>query len=154
MDGRYAIRAATAADLVVLVDFTLREAEDAEGVSLDPTAVGRGVARALEEPALARYWVAEDPDGRIVASTSVTAEWSNFHGGHYWWVQSLFVVPEHRGAGLVDQLLDHLAQAAGEAGALDLRLYAHQDNTRALRAYARCGFTVAPYRVMRRRLET
>ena len=153
MAGRCRIRAATAADLAVLVDFTLQEARDAEGVSLDPTAVGRGVARALEDPALARYWIAEDPDGRIVASTSITAEWSNFHGGHYWWVQSLFVVPEHRGAGLVDQVLDHLALTAREDGALDLRLYAHQDNTRALRVYARCGFTVAPYRMMRRRLD-
>lgn len=151
--ARYFVRAATAADQDLLVDFTLREARDAEGVTLDPAGVRRGVAQAFVDPALARYWVAEGPDGRIVASTSVTAEWSNFHGGHYWWVQSLFVVPEHRGAGLVDQLLDHLAQAARDDGALDLRLYAHEDNARALRAYARCGFTVAPYRMMRRRLD-
>jgi GNAT superfamily N-acetyltransferase len=150
--ARYRIRAASAADQAVLVDCTVREARDAEGVALDASAVGRGVARALEDPALARYWVAEDPDGRIVAATSITTEWSNCHGGHYWWVQSLFVEPEHRGAGLVDQLLDHLAEAARVAGALDLRLYAHQDNVRALRAYARCGFTAAPYRLMRRRL--
>lgn len=151
-DGRYTIRPATMADLGVLAHFTHCEARDAEGVTLDPAAVGRGVTRALEDPSLARYWVAETADGLVVASVSVTTEWSNFHGGHYWWVQSLFVSPEHRGAGLADLLLDHLAQAAKADGALDLRLYAHQGNARALRVYARCGFTAAPYLLMRRRL--
>ena len=88
------------------------------------------------------------------ASASVTTEWSNFHGGHYWWVQSLFVDPSHRGDGLVDRLLDHLAQTAAANGALDLRLYAHEVNARARRVYDRCGFTLAPYVLMRRSLAT
>jgi GNAT superfamily N-acetyltransferase len=96
------------------------------------------------------YWVAEAPDGQIVASTSVATEWSDFHGGNYWWVHSIFIVPEHRGSGLLEILLEHLEKAAGDAGALDLRLYAHQSNERALRAYRRCGFTVAPYIIMTR----
>jgi GNAT superfamily N-acetyltransferase len=151
-DVSYTIHPASPDDLDVLVDFTLREAQDAEGATLDPAAVRRGVARALGDASLARYWVARSPDGAIVASTSVTTEWSNFHGAHYWWVQSLFVHPDHRGAGLADRLLDHLADAAKQDGALDLRLYAHQHNARALRVYARCGFTAAPYAMLRRRL--
>ena len=146
------IRPATLADVELLVTFTLQEAQDAEGIALDPSAVRRGVALAFEDPSLARYWVAEDPEGRVVASVSATTEWSNFHGGRYWWVQSLFVRPEHRGAGLVDLLLNHLADTARASGALDLRLYAHEGNARALRAYARCGFSTAPYLLMRRRL--
>lgn len=39
--------------------------------------------------------------------------------------------------------------AARASGALDLRLYAHAANARALRAYRRCGFVNAPYVVMR-----
>lgn len=146
------IRSATPDDVDTLVAFTLREARDAEGVSLDPAAVRRGVARAIEDPRLARYWVAEAPDGSLAASASVTTEWSNFHGGHYWWVQSLFVEDAHRGRGLVDQLLDHLARQAAEDGALDLRLYAHQDNARARHVYERCAFSRAPYVLMRRSL--
>lgn len=148
----YLIRSATLDDLDTLVAFTLREAQDAEDVSLDAAAVRRGVSRAIADPRLARYWIAEAPDGSLAASASVTTEWSNFHGGHYWWVQSLFVEDAHRGRGLVDQLLDHLARQAAENGALDLRLYAHQDNARARRVYERCGFTLAPYVLMRRRL--
>jgi ribosomal protein S18 acetylase RimI-like enzyme len=88
-----------------------------------------------------------------VASTSVVTEWSNVPGGFYWWVQSLFVVPERRGAGLVDAVLEHLATEARGASALDLRLYARTSNHRALRAYRRCGFAPAPYAVMTRRLD-
>jgi ribosomal protein S18 acetylase RimI-like enzyme len=152
MDPGYTIRKATPADLDTLVAFTLREAEEAEGRDQDRDAVRRGVRAALEEPALATYWVAESSDGEVVASTSVVTEWSNFHGGHYWWIQSLFIVPEHRGRGLVEILLDNLAEAARAAGALDLRLYAHNANRRALGAYRRRGFDVAPYTVMTRRL--
>jgi GNAT superfamily N-acetyltransferase len=148
----YRIRSATPDDVAVLVAFTLREARDAEGVALDPAAVWRGVDRAVRDPQLARYWVAEAPDGSAAASASITTEWSNFHGGHYWWVQSLFVDDAHRGRGVVDRLLDHLAGAATDAGALDLRLYAHQGNARARRVYERCAFTLAPYILMRRSL--
>jgi GNAT superfamily N-acetyltransferase len=124
----YEIQPARPEDVDVLVAFTLQEADDAEGVSLDPAAVRRGVARALDDPALARYWIALDGGGKAAASASITTEWSNFYGAHYWWVQSLFVSEAHRGRGLVDQLLDHLAQTAASAGALDLRLYAHDAN--------------------------
>lgn len=148
----YQIRSATPDDVDILVAFTLREARDAEDVSLDPAAVRRGVSGALADPRLARYWVAEATEGAAAASASITTEWSNFHGGYYWWVQSLFVDEVHRGQGLVDQLLDHLARAATEDGALDLRLYAHEANARARHVYERCGFTLAPYVLMRRRL--
>lgn len=154
MTDGYRIRAATREDADLLVAFTIREALDAEGVMLNADGVARGVASALGDPSLARYWVAESPDGRVVASVSVTTEWSNFYGGHYWWVQSLFVGAEHRGRGLVDRLLDHLARTAADAGALDLRLYAHEGNARARHVYDRCGFTRAPYVLMRRRLTT
>jgi GNAT superfamily N-acetyltransferase len=148
----YQIRPATPDDVDVIVGFTLREARDAEGVSLDPSAVGRGVGRAIADERLARYWIVEAADGTPAATASITTEWSNFHGGHYWWVQSLFVEDAHRGRGLVDRLLDHLASQAAAAGALDLRLYAHQDNARARHVYERCGFVNAPYVLMRRRL--
>lgn len=144
----YAIRAAVAEDLEILVGFTVQEAREAEQIDIDEAAVRRGVEGAFQNPPLATYWVAESSDGRVVASTSVVTEWSDFHGGHYWWIQSIFIVPEHRGGELVALLIDHVARTAEASGALDLRLYAHSSNERALRAYRRCGFTVAPYVIM------
>jgi len=145
----YTIRRALRSDVDVLVAFTLQEAYEAEGTNKDEAAVRRGVEGAFADPPLAAYWVAEAAEKGVVASTSVVTEWSDFNGGHYWWVQSLFIVPEHRGGGLVELLIGHLARARSAAGALDLRLYAHSSNERALRAYRRCGFTIAPYVIMR-----
>ena len=144
----YAIREAGRADIDTIVAFTLQEAREAEDKEPDLEAVSRGVGAGFEDVPLASYWVAEAADGRVVASTSVVREWSDFHGAYYWWVQSLFIIPEHRGKGLVELLLRHLAREAGAAGALDLRLYAHTTNARALRAYRRSGFATAPYVIM------
>jgi GNAT superfamily N-acetyltransferase len=153
MRSGYSMRKATRADLDTLVAFTLEEAREAEGADKDLDALTRGVRSALEDPSLATYWVAESDDGLIVASTSVVTEWSDWHGGDYWWVQSVYILPEHRGRGLVELILDSLADTARAAGALDLRLYAHRTNRRALEAYRRCGFDEAPYTIMWRRLK-
>jgi ribosomal protein S18 acetylase RimI-like enzyme len=148
--GGYTIRRAVPDDVDTLIAFTLQEAQEAEGIELDAAAVRHGVRGAFDNPSRATCWIAEDAEGRVVASTSVVTEWSNFHGGEYWWVQSLYIVPAHRGRGLVDRLLDHLWSAAGAAGALDLRLYAHQSNEKALRVYKRLGFTASPYLILTR----
>jgi len=154
MDLEYTIRAAEITDLDRLVDFTTREARETEGDDPDAAAVAVGVRAGLEGSAPATYWVAESRSGEVVGSISVVTEWSNFRGGYYWWVQSLFIVPEHRGSGLVELLLTIIADTARTAGALDLRLYVLQSNQRAVAAYRRCGFEVVPYSIMTRRLET
>jgi GNAT superfamily N-acetyltransferase len=147
---RYTLRAAERADIDVLVGFTMQEAREAEGEELNPEATRRGVTAAFEDPPRATYWVAESAVGTVVASCSIVTEWSNFHGGSYWWIQSLFIAPEHRGGGLVEAILNHLAAEARSAGALELRLYVHARNERAMRAYQRCGFSQSPYLIMSR----
>lgn len=147
----YTIRSAKRSDVQTLVAFTLAEAREAESAQLELQAATRGVEAAFDTPPAATYWVAEDPDGEVVASISVVKEWSNFHGGHYWWIQSLFVSPAHRGHGMAERLLDFVAREASANDALDLRLYAHESNERALSVYRRSGFTIAPYVIMARR---
>ena len=144
----YSIRPAAETDIDTLVDFTLREAAEAERVTLSVERATTGVRGGFATPALSTYWVAVDTTDSVVASTSVVKEWSNFHGGYYWWVQSLHILPDHRGSGLVNQLIEHLSTVSRAAGALDLRLYVHRSNQRALRAYSRCGFAEAPYSLM------
>lgn len=148
----FTVRPATPADIDALVAFTHAEAMDAERRGLDPADVKRGVAGGFETPPRARYWVAEGADGRLTGSTSVVTEWSNFRGGDYWWIQSLYIVPEHRGHGLVDTILQHLVGEARAGGALDLRLYGYNTNARALRAYQRFGFREAPYLILTKSL--
>jgi len=152
LSAEYRIRDANRDDLQTLLAFTLQEVYEAEGTQKDVDGVRRGVEGAFQDPPRSAYWIVETPDGRAVASTSIVTEWSDFHGGEYWWIQSLFIVAEHRGRGLVDLMLDHLAVLAKAARALELRLYAHNSNQRAFRVYRRCGFDTAPYTIMARKL--
>lgn len=152
MSQHYRLRQAVPGDLDRVLEFTLAEAREAEGVDKDPVAVRRGVRAGLEDPSLATYWLAETDDGEAAASTSVVREWSDWHGGCYWWIQSLYIAPGHRGRGLVERILDELARAARDGGAVDLRLYAHSSNKKALHVYSRCGFSTAPYTIMTRSL--
>jgi GNAT superfamily N-acetyltransferase len=131
----------------------MQEAREAEGRELNEDTVRRGVLAAFGERPASRYWVAEGPGGAIVAIISTTNEWSDFRAGEYWWVQSLFIRPEYRRSGLLELLLDHLADEARRRGALELRLYVHQGNERAVRAYRRSGFHAVPYTIMARTLD-
>lgn len=154
MSPDYRLRGANTDDLETIVAFTLEEAREAEGLDKDADAIRRGVSAGLEDPSVATYWVAESFEGEIVASTSAVKEWSDFNGGYYWWVQSMFINSEHRGRGLVDLLLDTVAEEARAAGAIDLRLYVHGSNARAFDAYRRCGFEETEYILMRRPLRS
>jgi ribosomal protein S18 acetylase RimI-like enzyme len=152
LSADYRMRAATRADVDTLLAFTLQEVFEAEGTHKDAAGVRRGVEGAFQSPPRSAYWIVESADRQPVASTSIVTEWSDFHGGDYWWIQSIFIRPEHRGRGLVDLMLDRLAVMAKAAGALELRLYAHDSNARAFHVYRRCGFSDAPYTIMARKL--
>ena len=153
MDSEYTIREAKGSDLDTLIAFTVQEAKESEGTDPDLAAVRLGIDSGLKGSAPVTYWVAQARGGQLVGSISVVTEWSNFRGGYYWWIQSLFIVSDHRGTGLVDLLVNAVADFAQVAGALDLRLYVLQSNQRAVAAYRRCGFEVAPYAIMSRGLE-
>ncbi|NIM51419.1 MAG: GNAT family N-acetyltransferase [Gemmatimonadales bacterium] len=148
----YAVRRARAEDLDTIVSFVVAEAREAEGADKDPSIVRRGVETGLADRAVAMYWVVESGRGEIVASTSVVREWSDWHAQDYWWIQSMYVVPSHRGRGLVERLIEAVSAEAQDSGAADLRLYVHTRNKRAIEAYRRCGFGDSPYVVMSRRL--
>jgi GNAT superfamily N-acetyltransferase len=148
------IRPARRADIETLVAFTVQEAREAERLMADIADVRRGVEAAFANPPRATYWVVEDATSTVIASCSVVTEWSDFHGGEYWWIQSIFITEHNRGTGLLERLIDHLDTAAVAAGALDLRLYAHASNERALRAYRRCGFVEARYVILTRQLRS
>ena len=148
MNRTFTVRKAESTDLARLVAFTLAEARDAEGIELSPETVRKGVQRGLENPKIAQYWIMEDHQGNPIGSVSVVKEWSDWRAGYYWWIQSMFILPEFRGQGLMETLLGEVRERARAEGALDMRLYVHQGNMRAIKAYQRVGFSVTPYQIM------
>lgn len=147
VDG-FAVRRADVKDLPTLVDFAVWEAQEAEGITKARECVLAGVKRGLEDNEIARYWVGEDAQGNMLGNISVVREWSNWNAGFYWWIQSMFIVPEQRGRGLMHLLVEKVIEAARSENALDIRLCVHRDNARAAKAYRKIGFRDASYRVM------
>jgi GNAT superfamily N-acetyltransferase len=142
------IRPATASDLSILTDFILAEAHEAEGRAPDRATVERGVTAAVTADAVAGYWVVVDAEQRPIGSAAVYAEWSDWHAAPYWWIQAFYLRPEVRRQGLAGRLIQHLEDRARAAGAVELRLYVHRGNARAITAYARAGFQAAPYEIL------
>lgn len=56
------------------------------------------------------------------------------------WLAAVYVTPDHRGRGLLDELVERCADWGRDRGMSVLRLEVHEDNARAQAAYARLGF--------------
>ena len=144
----FTVRKADMDDLNILVDFAISEAHEAEGITKPIKSVFNGVKIGLEDRSIAQYWVLEDGQRQIIGNVSVVKEWSNWNSGFYWWIQSIFIVPEHRGKGLITLLLQAVRKAANSENALEIRLYVHGKNTRAIKAYQKEGFQDSDYKIM------
>jgi len=148
----FSIRDATLYDLDRLVAFIMAEAREAEGIEKETQIIAQGIRAGLLNPQVARYWVLEhlqeNQEKSVVGSISIVREWSDWCAGYYWWIQSIFIEPQFRGKGLMKIMLDEVKRAAKSEDAVDLRLYVHKDNTRAIKAYQREGFSHTPYRIM------
>ena len=142
------IRRATSADLERLVSFAVAEAKEAEGIEKDSEQVRLGVTTALNDDSIARYWVIEKNNTGVIGSVSIVKEWSDWNSGYYWWIQNMYILPEFRGKGLMEQLIQALKETARNEGALELRLYVHKNNAQAISAYQKVGFFDADYRIM------
>ena len=144
----YFVRPATPDDWQHVVDFNLRLARETEHLQLDPAVLIPGVQAALADPAKARYFLAV-AGTQVVGQLMHTYEWSDWRNGMIWWLQSVYVVPEHRSSGVFRALFDHLRTAAHtDPGVVGLRLYVEDENQRARDVYARLGLEPGGYSVM------
>jgi GNAT superfamily N-acetyltransferase len=122
---------------------------ETEHKRLDPDTIRCGVAAALENPAHGRYFVAEDEAGNAVGQLMITYEWSDWRNGQFWWIQSVYVLPQARRGGVFRALYDHVdALSRRTPGVVGLRLYVELDNVAARQTYERCGMRDGGYRVM------
>ena len=142
------VRRAKLADLEKLVEFTLSEANEAEGLSKNREIAREGISAALGDDSVAIYWVLQDCNNEVIGNISVVKEWSNWNAGYYWWIQSLYIKPEHRGRGYMKKLIQTVKESARQYKGLDLRLYVHKNNKRAISAYLRTGFVDSDYLIM------
>ena len=144
----FAVRRARSGDLDRLVEFTIAEAREAEGIHKPIENVYQGIETGLSDETISTYWVLENDRKQLVGNVSVVREWSDWNSGFYWWIQSMFIIPEYRGKGLANLLLQAIKEAAKKEKVIELRLYVHDQNDRAIRAYQKLGFRDSPYKIM------
>jgi GNAT superfamily N-acetyltransferase len=141
------IRKAVLADAPVIADFNVQLARESEGLTLEAARVGAGVAAMLQDPAKGTYYVAEIA-GAVAGQLMITYEWSDWRNANMWWIQSVYVMPEFRRAGVFRALFNHLQDLArARKDVCSLRLYVHAENTRAAQSYERLGMTRTQYEV-------
>ena len=87
------VRDATPADIDAIVGYNQRLAGETEAKSLDPAVIGAGVRRGFSSPEMCRYFVAE-AGGRVIGTTMLTYELTDWRDGVIWWLQSVFIEPE------------------------------------------------------------
>ncbi|MCE9775800.1 GNAT family N-acetyltransferase [Shewanella algae] len=139
------IRKGTPKDTEALVAFNQAMAQETEELALDSDTLSRGVSTLLENPAKGFYLVAEI-EGEIAGSLMVTFEWSDWRAADYYWIQSVYIKPEHRQKGIYRALYHEVKTLAEkQGGAASFRLYVEQENTRAQQTYQSLGMSQSHY---------
>jgi GNAT superfamily N-acetyltransferase len=145
---RCTVRPARPTDLEFLVDGNARMALETEHRELDRDLLGEGVAAVLNDSSKGRYFIADDGDGPV-GQLMLTYEWSDWRCGWFWWIQSVYVVPESRGQGVFSLLYRHVRdEARRDPDVCGLRLYVEHENVRAQDVYLHLGMRDAGYRVL------
>ncbi|MEK9869793.1 MAG: GNAT family N-acetyltransferase [Gammaproteobacteria bacterium] len=140
---------ASFADASIIAEFNQQMAQETENKTLDTATINAGVERMITDSSLGRYLVAREETGRIVGCLGITYEWSDWRNGLFWWIQSVYVLPEARENGVFTamyQQVRDLCQATDNA--CGIRLYVERDNDRAYRTYVRLGMVETEYRLM------
>ena len=141
------IRTAIQADIDIIAKFNIAMAKETENKDLEPAVIQEGVANLFTNSRYGFYVVAET-DHRVIASLMITYEWSDWRNGIFWWVQSLYVLPEYRRKGVFKEMYNWIRkQAQNSKGVCGIRLYVEQDNTTAQKAYQTLGLERTTYGV-------
>ncbi len=132
-------------DLSTLVSFNCAMAEESEGKKLFPETIQSGVLALLEDESKGFYLLAE-MDDQVVGQLMITKEWSDWRNGHFWWIQSVYVLPGYRKKGVYRSLHEAIIKMGkSEDHVCGIRLYVDKDNTIAQEVYKKMGMEASHY---------
>ena len=119
------IRQATLEDTEFLVAGNAAMAQETEARTLDIHTLRAGVCALFDDPTRGFYLIAELA-GRSAGQMLITYEWSDWRNATFWWIQSVYTLPDARRRGVFKALYSYVdAQAV----------------------YQRCGMREAVYRM-------
>ena len=138
------IREASICDIPFLAKNNHALAHETENIQLDSEIVLAGVSNALKRKDC-HYFVAE-LNGKVVGQTMITYEWSDWRNGVMWWIQSVYVIPEHRKKGVFRSLFKHIEHLAkNHSNVKALRLYVMGNNPSGKNTYKTLGMQDSGY---------
>jgi GNAT superfamily N-acetyltransferase len=143
----FLIREAIPSDADSIAEFQVFMAMETENYALYPGTVEAGVKAVFGDAGKGRYFVAES-EGRVIASTLITYEWSDWRNRTIYWIQSVFVVPQYRGLGVFKAMYGFVKdriELSSEIGGV--RLYVDHTNKTAQQVYRKLGMDGSHYQV-------
>ncbi|OGU11648.1 MAG: GNAT family N-acetyltransferase [Ignavibacteria bacterium GWB2_35_12] len=147
------IRTGELKDKETLVKFNIALAKESEKIKLSNEVVEKGVEAVLQNSNLGFYLLAEK-DEQIIASLMITNEWSDWRNGMFWWIQSVYVLPDYRRKGIYSKLYEHIKELVSvKANVLGFRLYVEKNNNTAITTYKSLGMKKTAYRLFEEIIE-
>lgn len=148
MNQPFVIRKAVPEDAPAIARFNIAMAMETESKTLKPEEIEPGVRGLFDKPEYGFYLVAETEAGGVAGSLMITFEWSDWRNGVIWWIQSVYVMPEHRRKGVYRAMYSHVKTLASrQADVCGIRLYVEKENRTAQRTYSTLGMEETHYRV-------
>ena len=139
------IRTAVTEDIPFLVRYNHSLAKETENLDLDPAVLTEGVTKVLNDRSLGQYFVA-DLNGEVLGQTLITYEWSDWRAGMLWWLQSVYVHPDHRSKGVFRAIYKHIEEtAAQQPDVRGLRLYVKGNNQMGMKVYQKLAMEDSGY---------
>jgi len=140
------IRLAVVEDLNFIADCQIKMAMETEQMALDLTIVGQGVEAVFSDPAKGFYIISESRNERC-GCLLITPEWSDWRNAWIWWIQSVYVLPDHRKSGVFGSMYDYIKHLVLHGPDVSgIRLYVDNTNISAREVYTRIGMNGDHYR--------
>lgn len=91
------------------------------------------------------FYIVVEEDEKILGELFITYEWSDWRNYNTWWIQSVYVEKNYRGGGVFKKMLEHVKNLSVENNVKNLKLYVHNENKKAIRAYEKNHMVKKPY---------
>ena len=148
MSSEFLVRSPRMSDAAIIAEFNCCLARESEGRELSPAVIAEGVQAVLEGRAESEYFLAQI-DGRVIGQMMLTREWSDWRNGWFYWIQSVYVVPDFRRQGVFSRLYrETVARLEARPDTVGLRLYVEAHNAQAKRTYEKLGLLPTGYEVL------
>ncbi len=145
------VRKASEDDASAIIDFNIRMAMETEQKVLGRKQIEPGVYGLFNRPQFGFYIVAE-AEGRVVGSLMITYEWSDWRNGVFWWIQSVYVIPQFRRKRVYRAMYSRIKEMASDAiddgeAICGFRLYVEKENEVAQKTYTSLSMDETHYKI-------